>query len=208
MIEDQKSIESKRDLATWIPQAEGWLTVPRAQEMYDLIRTVQPDIVVEIGVFGGKSLVSQAMGIRDNGKGMIIGIDPWKNDVAVSELTDARAADWWKNVDLHKIHQGCMEAIWRFSLDKYVTIIRSTSSQCVSLIPKLDIIYIDGGHSEEFSCTDVSLYLPKVKKNGWIWFDDCDWETTKKAQRMLDEQCSIARDNHTYKLYCKKSDPV
>lgn len=204
-MNDALAVASKIRLSEWIPAAEGWLTVDRANEMYDLVRQIQPQYVVEIGVFGGRSLIAQAMALRDNGRGKIIGIDPWKRAVAVDAQTDEQAAAWWRDsVDYYKIHQGCMDAIWTLDLDRFVTIIRSTSKDCVDIIPMCDIIYIDGGHSEASSCEDVSLYLPKVKQNGWIWFDDADWKTTQAALGMIDQQCKLVRDCTSYRLYCKK----
>lgn len=202
---DEKATNSKALLRDWIPGAEGWLTVERAIEMYDLVRQVQPQYAVEIGVFGGRSLIAQAMALKDNGHGKIIGIDPWKKETAVEAQTDEASAAWWRDaVDYYKVHQGCMEAIWRFGLDAFVNIIRSTSADCADIIPRCDVMYIDGGHSEASSCLDVQLYLPKLKQNGWLWFDDTDWISTQKALDMVLAACIMVRENKSYRLYCKK----
>jgi predicted O-methyltransferase YrrM len=203
-MNDSKATVSKQMLAEWLPTSEGWLSLERAYEMYDLVRQIQPAYVVEIGVFGGRSLIAQALALKDIGKGKIIGIDPWKKETAVTAQPDDDQAAWWRdNVDYYRIHQGCMEAVWKFSLDRFVNIIRASSQECADLIPRCDIIYIDGGHSEESSCRDVEIYLPKVKQNGSIWFDDADWKTTQKALAMLDAKCKMVRDCVSYRLYCK-----
>jgi hypothetical protein len=203
-MNDEKSIATKGLLDDLLPTMEGWLTTERAHEMYDLVRQMNPSYIVEIGVFGGRSLIAQAMALRDCGGGKIIGIDPWKKDTAVVAQTDAAQADWWANLDYYKIHQGCMDVIWKLNLDSFVNIIRSGSENCHQLVPACDILYIDGGHSEEFSCRDVQWYLPKVKQNGYIWFDDADWLSTQKAIGMLKEQCVLVKDCGNYLLFCKK----
>jgi cephalosporin hydroxylase len=47
----------------------------------------------------------------------------------------------------------------------------------------IDFIYIDGNHSYESVTKDLQLYLPKIKKGGFIsGHDYCDfWASTKKA---------------------------
>jgi cephalosporin hydroxylase len=47
----------------------------------------------------------------------------------------------------------------------------------------IDFIYIDGNHSYESVTKDLQLYLPKIKKGGFIsGHDYCDfWDSTKKA---------------------------
>lgn len=204
-MDDKNTLLSKVALADWIPASEGWLTVERAMEMYDMVRKIEPQYIVEIGVFGGRSLVAQAMALKDNGHGKIIGIDPWKKEVAVETQIDAEAIAWWReSVDYYRVHQGCMDAVWKFGLDEQVIVVRTTSKQCAEIIPMCDMIYIDGGHSEESSCTDVALYLPKVKQNGWIWFDDADWTSTQKALGLIADKCVLVKDSGNYRLYCKR----
>jgi len=50
---------------------------------------------------------------------------------------------------------------------------------------EIDILHIDGNHEEESSCKDVELYLPRVKKGGYVWFDDANWHQTQKAINLL-----------------------
>ena len=47
----------------------------------------------------------------------------------------------------------------------------------------IDFIYIDGNHSYDSVTKDLQLYLPKIKKGGFIsGHDYCDfWASTKKA---------------------------
>src|SRR5690348_13441140 len=125
MLSNLLVTQIKEELALTPPiKLEGWTTPERGIEMAELIVEMKPKVVVEIGVFGGRSLIAQALAIRDNerrgyGKGMIYGIDPWKVDYAL-EGENVENQKWWKeNVDLHGIHKGCMDAIWRLELDKH-----------------------------------------------------------------------------------------
>jgi len=58
---------------------EGWCSLEKATKLINCIADIKPDLCVEIGVFGGSSFIPQALAIKENGKGEIVGIDPWSN---------------------------------------------------------------------------------------------------------------------------------
>lgn len=193
------------DLHREVSKLEGWVSPERGVELFDLIVKEKPVICVEIGVFGGRSLISQAMALRENGIGRIFGIDPWKIEAA-TEGNNVVNQEWWsKNVNLHGIHQGAMEAIWRLELDRWAIVVRAKSQDAWFLFRNgIDWVFIDGNHSEVSSVRDVFLYAPLVKKNGIIVFDDADWPETQEALKMLDGQCELVKDAGGYRIYRKK----
>jgi hypothetical protein len=177
----------------------GWCTVDKALALADIIVTSKPNICVEIGVYSGRSLVPQAMALRFNNVGIVYGIDPWKKEnAAEGNCSDADKA-WWDSLNLDEIHNYCMAKIWEHELDKWCCVIRSQSHHCHQLFDNvllhrrdkiIDLLHIDGCHSEQASTRDVDLWLPRVRVGGHILFDDVDWVTTKKAQDMIAEKCS------------------
>jgi predicted O-methyltransferase YrrM len=197
--------------------AEGWCTVERALEMAQLIldNPWPSQTVVEIGVFAGGSLIPQALALKElDQSGHIYGIDPWSRQAAIEQVFVANdqtpAADeeiarkWWAEVDLDKMHSLAMQGIWRYVLEAFAVVIRARSEQCSELFSSIDILYIDGSHSEEASCRDVNLYMPKVRSGGFIWIDDANWQTVKKATELLEAECALERDHEQYRLYRKK----
>lgn len=190
----------------YIPPMEGWLDAARGHEMAELIIDTKPEVVLELGVFGGRSLVCQAFAIRENNKGKIYGIDPWKVETAVEHSQDEKNNEWWrKNITLEDIHRGCMRAIWDHHLDPWVVIIRAASQHVYQLFPNnMDILYVDSNHSEISSCRDVENFVPRVKQGGHIWFDDADWATTQKALGIIGTMCDLVKDNGNYRLYRKR----
>lgn len=182
---------------------EGWCDSTKALVMAELILECKPTTVVEIGVFGGRSLVPQAMALRENGHGMIYGLDPWKKSVAVEGTNSKENDEWWLKLDLEYIHRHCIEHIWHYQLDSWATIIRSASQNCYSLFNAIDILHIDGAHSEVASVRDVVNYLPRVNHGGYIWFDDTDWTTTKTAVSMVMAECAEIKQVGNCKLFRK-----
>ena len=57
----------------------------------------------------------------------------------------------------------------------------------------IDILYIDGNHSEPASMKDVMLYLPKVRQGGYIWYNDSIWPERQEALDLLSEECEVVK---------------
>ena len=62
------------------------------------------------------------------------------------------------------------------------------------MIYNIDMLHIDGNHSEKTSFYDVTKWAPQVTSGGFIIFDDINWcengtLTTGRAVQWLDEHC-------------------
>lgn len=209
--------ETEKNVIEWAATSEGWCKGERPLQMAQLVIESKPDVVVEIGVFAGGSLIPQALGLKENGSGRIFGIDPWSRRAALDQIfvanpetpaaDEAIARQWWAEVNLNAMHQLCMEGIWKYGLDHHAVIIRAESQDCFELFENgIDILYIDGSHSEEASCRDVDLYLPRVNGGGYVWFDDAHWNSTQKALSMIEDECDLVKDYESYRLYRRKLD--
>ena len=77
-----------------LPTIQGWCTIEKAAKLIELIVSNKLETCVEIGVFGGSSLVPQAMAIRYNGGGLVYGIDPWENNSALEEMVHPDHRKW------------------------------------------------------------------------------------------------------------------
>ncbi len=73
-------------------------------------------------------------------------------------------------------------------LEQHVTLVRTTSEDA-NLIYDIDILHIDGNHSEKSSLFDVMKWAPLVNEEGIIVFDDITWGTTVPAVDWLHENC-------------------
>ncbi len=166
---------------------EGWCSEGKASKLMDFVWAMDPQVVVEIGVFGGKSLIPMAYALKANGLGVIYGIDPWSCQ-ASAEGMDGANKDWWGSLDHQAILTGLQSKIKQFQLNRYVKLIQATSADA-PLIHDIDILHIDGNHSEEASYFDALKWVPLVRPGGIVIFDDITWGTTSKATDWLDEHC-------------------
>ena len=77
-----------------INSLEGWCSEDKMVKLYDLIIKTKPSFLVEIGVFGGKSLLSQAFALKENNKGIIHGVDSWKSSDCIAGMDHNEAIYW------------------------------------------------------------------------------------------------------------------
>ena len=182
---------------------EGWCSTEKAHAMAELILDVKPKVSVELGVFGGRSLVAQAVALRyaEIPYSAVWGIDPWTVDAATDgEVGDANR-DWWQRIDIEGIRDQCLRGITLRRLWPWIRIIVGKSQDCYKLFGGVDVLHIDGNHSEEVSTKDVANWLPTVRQGGYVWFDDANWATTSNAVQMLEDQCEMVKEVSGCRLY-------
>src|SRR3990167_6389147 len=190
VIKESKIVSSdpiKKAANMYMKQLEGWCTSTKASILIDLIYLLKPDKIVEIGVWGGKSLVPMGCALKANEKGIVVGIDPWKNEESIKGQSKTNR-EYWQAVD----HVGVMEAlnqkISAFSLNKYISLVRDTSENAAPIYD-IDILHIDGNHSVESALIDLRKWVPLVKKGGLVIFDDMYWAGQKEPVEWLNSHC-------------------
>ena len=127
-------------------------------------------------------------------KSKVYANDPWAyKDCTEGYSSEDKNYQWWNQINLEDIYNQFKIMLKNYDLTPYCIIIRSTSEACVNNFQdeSIDILHIDGNHSEDFALRDAMLYFPKVKKNGYIWFDDVNWTSTSKAINYLKEHCTL-----------------
>lgn len=121
---------------------------------------------LEVGVFRGQILgLIGMLADRTNKKAVRYGVTPL-------DSSDGHWESDYKNdiKHLHDIH----------GISNNYTIIPhdSTSQQALNavepLIGKVDLVYIDGGHTYDVVKQDLQNYIPLVKPGGFLVIDDCN----------------------------------
>jgi predicted O-methyltransferase YrrM len=189
------------------PHVEGWCTDEKSKLMTDLVRKVRPNLCVEIGVFGGKSLIPIAQCIKDEDLECVIyGIDPWSTHFCLEYMEHPTQIAWWSNEDLLSHYVRLCETLTSTRLWEQVRLLCAPSHTVVNTFynESIDIIHIDGNHEVIPSSRDVKLYLPKVKHKGYIWMDDANWATLQPAISIIKEECDLVIDKKDYQLYQKR----
>ena len=183
---------------------EGWCTYEKALALANLVLQVKPKTVVELGVFGGRSLVAMGLGMkRMQAPGLVYGVDPWTTEAVLEGTMNEVDRIWWGQCNLGRVFGSCLEGIVNSGTAEWIRLLCCTSEQASKQFEQdsIDILHIDSNHSEETSTKEVHLWFPKVKRGGHIWFDDTDWPTTQKAIEMLSKWCNVVKDVKTCRLF-------
>jgi hypothetical protein len=123
---------------------------------------------LEIGAHSGANIVSFSKSYGSHPESKLYCIDPWEDSPDYPENKNCQDVNY-KNF-IHNIKNNNIES-------KVVTCRGFSNIE----IPKLDdnffdIIYIDGNHTPEFVLEDAVLSFRKLKKGGYLIFDDFNFE--------------------------------
>lgn len=157
-----------------LPSITGWCTEEKAIMLASAVVMLRPAVTVEIGVWGGRSLIPMAMAHKAIGYGRIIGIDPWSARASVQGQEREEDTKWWSDQSNHeKVYSGFMSHIKRLDLDSSVIILRSASDD-VDPPEVIDLWHCDGNHGPQ-AIRDVERFAPKIRVGGIAFMDDVDW---------------------------------
>ena len=170
------------------------------------IENYQPKVFLEVGVFQGVTSrnVCELLNKINNGNFLFHGIDIFENsnnEIDNKEMTvkHNKISNPFKhllfNVILKK-NLFSIESIYKF-LSKFKNNVKLYKGLSGTEIPKIDLskvdmIFLDGGHSYETVSEDLSLILKGIKKGKIIICDDYDQVDygVKKAVDELKDQVS------------------
>lgn len=166
----------------------GWCTVEKANKLMEVVMSSDPTLSVELGVFGGKSLLPIALMSKYMNTGSrVIGVDAWSTQASLEGTNDKENDEWWSSIDYTNIFEYTKTLMVTNNVDDIVELWKDTSKNVASKFKdnSIDFLHQDSNHSEEVTCEEVELYWNKVKEGGYWVFDDTNWPTTKKAQTLL-----------------------
>lgn len=185
-----------------LPKLPGWCTPEKGKRMAELARDAA--LCVELGVFGGRSLVALALTLRDQGFGRAHGVDPFTKAASLEGTNDKANDEWWGGLDYEAVARAAQQALYRLRLVPYAQLVRMHSREVVGFYGDgtVDLLHQDSNHSEEVSCSEVALWAPKIRPGGYWIADDTNWPTTQKAQDELGALGFVElEDYETWKVY-------
>jgi predicted O-methyltransferase YrrM len=150
-----------KSLDVYIPRDEG-------DYLYSLVRCLQPEVVVEVGMANGLSTLFIAQGLFDNAHGRHIAIDPF-------QFSD------WGGAGIEQLRMAGLEHL--------VELVEKPSHHA---LPELEqagvhaqLIFIDGNHLFDYVLTDFLSADRILDVGGLIAFDDADWPAITQVIRYI-----------------------
>ena len=180
-----------RGLLTAVTALEDWCSPQKAMLLYSLARAHKPKTVVEIGIYGGRSIVPIAAALKDNGVGQVYGIETWSGSAATSYRTNIANDFWWQNIDFPKLKGDFLQFVVQHRLQDTIRVVEAASDRCAGLFDRIDLLHIDGGHSTYGAAQDVVNYVSKVPSGGIIVYDDINWPSTAAGLDILRDSCRL-----------------
>lgn len=157
----QRADGSKRSMDVYIPREQGDL-------LYSIVRHLRPQVTVEVGMANGLSTLFVAQGLKDNGYGRHIAIDPFQN-------TD------WGGAGLTSLRRAGLESL--------VRLVERSSHQGLPQLEqegmKAQFIFIDGAHVFDYVMSDFLCADRILDAGGLIAFDDSDWDAVSRVIRFV-----------------------
>lgn len=162
-----------------VVECTGWCSREKARTLALLVLALKPNVVVEIGVFAGKSAIPMALALKHLDHGEIVCIDPWENKAA-SEGYVGDNHEWWSNrVNMDSIYKSFMVNVVKFQVTKYMNIKREKSDS-VTPPDNISLLHVDGSHTIQ-ALKDVQRFAVKVIRGGVVVMDDIDWTNDGEA---------------------------
>lgn len=177
---------------------DSWCSEEKINLIMDLTLLTRPKVCVEVGAFNGSSVLPVAATLKYLNSGKVFCVDAWSNNECIRYLShDDPNKDWWSQVDMTNVHHSFKNLIARWSLHRICIEVHKSSSEAIDYIPdQIDFLHLDGDYSEVGGSEDVELYLPKVKRGGYILLSNLYIMVNRKQPKIkafcaLSEACTV-----------------
>ncbi len=167
------------------PRIPGWCTPVKAMTLASLVVGLRPAVSVEIGIYGGSSIIPLLLAHKWIESGIVIGIEPWSREEAMRAQTCPADVEWWATQDYEKLHDDFLALVKRLGLQNQLRLIRKASRQ-TDPQPGISLLHTDGAH-DATAIQDVVRFAPQVVVGGVVVLDDLEWfggAVTRAALRL------------------------
>ncbi len=156
---------------------------------------------MEVGVFGGRSLIPVALALRDCDGGFVTGLDPYTTAANIDGWGPGDVRAWVESVPFDAIRQRCEDLIDRLGLRRWCGILRTEAAMAAHQFGPVDLVHVDGNHAEESAVRDVRTWIPKLTTGGLLVLDDIDWESVRAAREVCHRRLKCAHRAPTWEAY-------
>lgn len=161
---------------------------------YDIVESLRPKLVVELGVYNGLSFFTFCQSMAENDvDGVAYAIDTWKGD----EHTDAYDDSIYNDVQSHaREHYRGFTYLLRMYFNEALRHFDENS---------IELLHIDGMHTYDAVKEDFTNWYPKVKPGGIVLFHDVmarikDFGAWKFFQELESEHAETFKFYHGFGL--------
>ena len=134
---------------------------PHLYFAYDLVATLRPGLLVELGVDRGESYFTFCQAAAERGTGTrCFGVDTWRGDHHAGEYDETTFAQVSEH---NRAHYESFSTLLRCDFDEALDRFGDDS---------VDVLHLDGLHTKDAVRHDVDSWLPKVRPGGLLLLHD------------------------------------
>lgn len=154
-------------------------------------------VLVEVGVFCGKSLAYLARRARAADKGLaVVGVDHFRGSPEFgADFARDNAPNALASAAYHYLHAAGVLGD--------VSLLVADSVRAARLFPDGSVwsVFLDGDHREAAVAADIAAWLPKVRPGGWLGGDDVwDFDGVRAAVGAAFPDLPLDRDRCWWEL--------
>lgn len=166
-----------------VPRLEGWCTPEKAIKLADWVVMRRPVVSVDLGVFGGRSMLALAAGHISADHGYVCGIDLWEVAPTQEGTNDPANDEWWREVDLAGIGQEVADYFAAHVQHGRWQILRAHSVAAAEYFAdhEVGLLHQDSNHASEVAMLEMDAWLPKMTPGGLWVMDDTNWPSLQAA---------------------------
>lgn len=156
-------------------QLTGWCSWHKAQTLASAVIALRPQVIVEIGVWGGKSFIPMAIAQQAlDINGFCYAIDPWDAKASVQGQLNPADEEWWKEQGKHDFAHEQFQKFCRLAqVDHFVQVLKMSSD--IAPVPEnIGLLHCDGNHGEQ-ALRDIQKFAFNVIPGGLVFLDDLQW---------------------------------
>jgi predicted O-methyltransferase YrrM len=180
-----------------LPSIEGWCTERKALWLAELIADNGCRTVLEVGIYGGKSLIPMAIAIKKYAPGgKVYGIEAWSNAVATQVSLHPQHDAWWANLDFKYIKTGFFRSVIANDVADVINVLDMSSDdafKCLNAqrLTEFDLIHVDSSKSEGEELHDCKTWSGLLRPGGILVMDDIGWPSVQVAREYVKSNLSV-----------------
>ncbi len=140
------------------------VSIAQAQRLYDLVRALQPEVTIEIGLAHGISAMAIVQALHDNGRGVHHVVDPFQGSS-------------WDGIGLANLERAGLAGRVRFS--------EAFAEEVVPALPRAGFAFIDASHLFDLTLVEFVLVDKRLEVGGVIGFHDLWMVSLQKVARYV-----------------------
>ena len=203
----------KQEQIDYLLTRDGWCSEEKMKRLFALVLQTaeefkgQSILSVELGVFGGRSLLPMALAHQQLQSGYAVGIDAWDNVVPLEGTNTQINNDWWAKVPIKDVYNGFIESARVLGTGDYCRHLIGKTEDFINQFEEnsITLLHQDSSHNIETITRELQLYSPKMRTGGYWVVDDTDWEEAKAGYASLPQfGFTLIEDYGNWQIWRKK----